>query len=75
MSLSHLSNLKLAHSVINDDKFEISLLIGADQYRSIVGNKTIRGNDQMAVSSKIRYLLSRPVPATDATAHSCSPLT
>ena len=59
--LSYLRGLKLAHPVNADDKFEISLLIGADYYWDIVGDKIIRGNGPTAVSSKIGYLLSGPV--------------
>ncbi|XP_060594283.1 uncharacterized protein LOC132748688 [Ruditapes philippinarum] len=62
-SLPHLRKLKLAHPVINEDSFEISLLIGADQYWNIVGNETIRGDGPTALSSSIGYLLSGPVQA------------
>ncbi|XP_053388749.1 uncharacterized protein LOC123533693 [Mercenaria mercenaria] len=70
-SLPYLRHLKLAHPVIDDDKFEISLLIGADHFWKIVGNKIIRGNGPTAVSSRVGYLLSGPVPVTNVMTQSC----
>ncbi|WAR09514.1 hypothetical protein MAR_034590 [Mya arenaria] len=56
MDMPYLRTLKLAHPITMDETFEISLLIGADFYWEIVGDKTIRG----AVSSRIGYFLSGP---------------
>ena len=59
--MDYLRGLKLAHPYSDDDKFDISLLIGADHYWDIVKDKTIRGNGPTAVESKLGYLLSGPV--------------
>lgn len=60
--LPHLQNLKLAHPVNYVDKFQISLLIGADHYWEIVGNHIVRGSGPTAMESKLGYLLSGPLP-------------
>ena len=62
VSLPYLRGLKLAHQLTGEDIFSISLLIGADKYWDIVGNRVIRGDRPMAVQSKIGYLLSGPLP-------------
>ena len=41
--LPHLQGLKLAHPVGTPEKFDISLLIGADHYWQVVGNHIVRG--------------------------------
>ncbi|XP_063436301.1 uncharacterized protein LOC134717737 [Mytilus trossulus] len=60
-ALQYLRGLRLAHPICAEDKFNISLLIGADYYWSIVEDEIIRGNGPTAVKSKIGYLLSGPV--------------
>ena len=60
--LPYLSGLSLAHPITEAESFEISLLIGADFYWNVVQNDIVRGNGPTAVSSKIGYLLSGPVP-------------
>ncbi|XP_071138800.1 uncharacterized protein [Mytilus edulis] len=62
-ALPYLHGLRLAHPICAEDKFNISLLIGADYYWSIVEDEIIRGNGPTAVTckSKIGYLLSGPV--------------
>ncbi|XP_063447872.1 uncharacterized protein LOC134727420 [Mytilus trossulus] len=60
-ALPYLRGLRLAHPICAEDKFNISLLIGADYYWSIVEDEIIRGNGPTAVKSKIGYLLSGPV--------------
>ncbi|XP_063420482.1 uncharacterized protein LOC134705689 [Mytilus trossulus] len=60
VNMRHLHGLKLAHPITEDDMFDINLLIGADYYWSIVGDKIIRGNGPTAVESKLGYLLSGP---------------
>ena len=62
VSLPYLRGLKLAHLLTGEDIFSISLLIGADKYWDIVGNRVIRGDGPTAVQSKIDYLLSGPLP-------------
>ena len=71
-SLPYLHGLKLAHPLTGEDIFSISLLIGADKYWDIVGNRVIRGDGPTAVQSKIGYLLSGllPTPTTE-TATDC----
>ena len=56
---SYLKELPLANHV-DSDTFEIDLLIGADYYWSIVGDKIVRGSGPTAVSSELGYLLSGP---------------
>ncbi|XP_071138753.1 uncharacterized protein [Mytilus edulis] len=60
-ALPYLHGVRLAHPICAEDKFNISLLIGADYYWSIVEDEIIRGNGPTAVKSKIGYLLSGPV--------------
>ena len=60
--LPHLRGLPLGHSVIRDDSFKMSLLIGSDHYWDIVEDHIIRGNGPTAMSSKLGYLLSGPLP-------------
>jgi len=62
MQLSYLKDVPLAHPVTTEQPFQISLLIGADYYWSIIENHIIRGNGPNAVKSKIGYLLSGPMP-------------
>jgi len=54
--------LPLAHPVMNIDKFKISLLIGTDHYWNLVNDHIIYGNGPTAMSSKLGYLLSGPLP-------------
>ncbi|CAC5376967.1 unnamed protein product [Mytilus coruscus] len=42
-SVSYLRGLQLTHQVTHDDKFNISLLVGADYYWSLVQDEIIRG--------------------------------
>ena len=61
-NLNYLNRLKLAHPVLQDDDFEISLLMGADHYWRKVKNHVVKGNIPTAVKSKIGFLLSGPLP-------------
>ncbi|XP_071141877.1 uncharacterized protein [Mytilus edulis] len=56
----YLRGLKLAHTMTQQDSFEISLLVGADHYWNIVEYHIVRRNGPTAVKSKIGYLLSGP---------------
>ena len=60
-SLPHLQGLQLAHPVIAEREFHISLLVRADYYWDIVQDQAIRGNGLTAVQSKLGYLLSGPI--------------
>ena len=59
--LPHLQGLKLPHPVTSSQKFDISLLLGADHYWEIVGNHIVRGEGPTAMQSKLGYLLSGPL--------------
>ena len=56
--LPYLKDLHLTHA---DQELDISLLIGADFYWSIVQETVIRGPGPTAVKSKLGYLLSGPL--------------
>ena len=62
--LPHLQNVLLAHPLTSDKQFDISLLVGANHYWDIVGDKTIRGDGPTAIESKPGYLLSGPALPT-----------
>ena len=60
-TLSHLRSLNLAHPATNKKSFPVDILIGADLYWNIVGDKRpIRGPGPTAVASRIGYLMSGP---------------
>jgi transposase InsO family protein len=61
--IPHLKGLQLAHPITSDENFEISLLVGADQYWKVVEDQVIRGNGPTAMKSKVGYLLSGPLEA------------
>ena len=56
--LSQLQGLQLAHRPSSDTEFTVSLLVGADYYWDIVGDKRILGSGPTAVESKLGYLIS-----------------
>ena len=60
--LSHLKGLPLAHSISSEENFEVVLLVGADFYWDLIGDHTVGGDGTTAVSSKLGYLLSGPLP-------------
>ena len=60
--LPHAIGIKLAHPGTDEENFEISILIGADNYWTFVEDHTIRGTGPTAVASKLGYLLSGPLP-------------
>ena len=51
----------LAHPVTSESEFDISLLIGADQYWKIVEDNVVRGNGATAVTSKDQFTGSKRV--------------
>ena len=60
-TLPHLRSLNLAHPATNKKSFPVDILIGADLYWNIVGDKRpIRGPGPTAVASRIGYLISGP---------------
>ncbi|XP_063417047.1 uncharacterized protein LOC134699374 [Mytilus trossulus] len=56
----YLRGLKLAHTMTQQDSFDISLLEGTDHYWDIVEDHIVRGNGPTAVKSEIGYLLLGP---------------
>ena len=64
---TYLQELDLAHPITHNSDFEITLLIGADFYWTIIQNKIIRGDGPTAVQSKLGYLLSGPLPSSENT--------
>ena len=60
-NFTYLHDLQLAHPITSEREFNISLLVGADNYWDIVGDHVIRGNGPTAVDSKLGYLLSGPI--------------
>ena len=59
--LPHLRGLTLAHVNVDDSPFTVDILIGADHYWDVVGNKVIKGPGPTAAKSKTGYLLSGPL--------------
>ena len=51
----------IAHPITGDEHFEISLLIGADQYWNFIGDHIVRGDGPTAMQSKLGYLISGPL--------------
>ena len=75
--LPYLKNLCLNHATSDNDNINISMLIGADEYWSIVQKTVIRGSGPTAVESEIGYLLSGPLynyttSMTSSVFHLCS---
>ena len=62
--MPHLSGLNLVHPITSDKKFTISILIGTDHYWKFVQDTIARGEDPTAQESKLRCLLSRPLPSS-----------
>jgi len=58
----YLQGLPLAHPVSSAENFEISLLVGADFYWNFIGDHVVRGDGPTAVSSRLGYVLSGPLP-------------
>lgn len=61
-SLPHLKNIVLAHPPKSNDNFSVDILISADSYWTIVGDKNVHGQGPTAVKSLIGYLISGPLP-------------
>ena len=62
----YLRDLELANQTYaENESFEIDLLIGADYFWDIIGNKVVRGPGLTAVESKLGYLLSGPSGTSD----------
>jgi hypothetical protein len=61
-NIPYLKGIPLAHPVTTEENFEISLLLGADNYWNIIQDNIIRGDGPTAMQSKLGYLLSGPLP-------------
>ena len=59
--LPYLKDLQLNHAISDSNDINISMLIGADAYWSIVQEAVVRGPGPTAVQSKLGYLLSGPL--------------
>jgi len=59
--MPYLRDLQLAHSVIKDDSFEISILVGADHYWTLIQDHIIHCDGPIAVQSHLGYLPSGPL--------------
>jgi len=59
--LPYLKDLCLNHATSYNRDINISMLIGADAYWSIVQNTVVQGPSPVAVQSKLGYLLSGPL--------------
>lgn len=59
-TFQYLQGLKLAHPIINEDNFQISVLIGEEFYWTFVEDNIVRGDGLTAQQSKLGYLLSGP---------------
>ena len=57
-SLSYLKGLQLARLISAEERFNISVLMGADFYWSVVEDKIIRREGLTAVKSKLGFLSS-----------------
>ena len=71
VNFPYLQGLTLAHPVTHTSDFEISLLIGADFYWSIVEDHIIRGHGPTAMQSKLGYLLSGPITPPQTVDKTC----
>lgn len=60
--MPHIQHLTLAHPVMSEDNFAISLLIGTDYYWNFVQDDIVRGEGPTAQQSRLGYLLSGPLP-------------
>jgi hypothetical protein len=65
-TLPYLKGTPLALPITSDEKFEVSLLIGADHYWEIVQDHIIRGAGPTAMESKLGYMLSGTLPLGEA---------
>jgi len=59
--LPYLKGIRFIHAISDNQEFNISVLIGADFYWSIVQETVIRGPGPTTVQSKLGYLLSGPL--------------
>ena len=53
LHLPHIMGIKLAYQVTDDENFELSILIGADYYKTFVEDQVMKGKGPTAVASKL----------------------
>lgn len=60
---AHLKGLKLADYGSGEDNVEVDILVGSDQYWSLVSGRVVRGeHGPTAVKTKLGWVLSGPIP-------------
>ena len=60
---AHLSGLKLADQGTYEDEVEVDILVGSDQYWSLVSGRVVRGeHGPTAIETKLGWVLSGPIP-------------
>ena len=62
-SYAHLTGLKLADYGTGEDSVEVDILVGSDQYWSLVSGRVVRGeHGPIAIETKLGWVLSGPIP-------------
>ena len=60
---AHLKGLKLADYGSGEDNVEVDILVGSDQYWSLVSGRVVRGeHGPTAIETKLGWVLSGPIP-------------
>lgn len=60
---AHLTGLKLADYGTGEDNVEVDILVGSDQYWSLVSGRVVRGeHGPIAIETKLGWVLSGPIP-------------
>ena len=60
---AHLNGLKLADYGSGEDNVEVDILVGSDQYWSLVSGRVVRGeHGPTAIETKLGWVLSGPIP-------------
>ena len=63
LTCAHLKGLKLADYHTGEDNIDIDILVGSDQYWSLVSGRVVRGeHGPTAIETKLGWVLSGPIP-------------
>ena len=63
LTYAHLKGLKLADYHTGEDNVDIDILVGSDQYWSLVSGRVVRGeHGPTAIETKLGWVLSGPIP-------------
>ena len=63
LTYAHLKGLKLADYHTGEDNIDIDILVGSDQYWSLVSGRVVRGeHGPTAIETKLGWVLSGPIP-------------